>query len=88
VNEHYQTAVPHIYAAGDVIGFPSLASSSMLQGRLAVCHMWGQQCARVQPSLIPYGIYCTRPLLLPTHHSCLRAFLSNLVFLLLSRSHS
>lgn len=57
VNEHYQTAVPHIYAAGDVIGFPSLASSSMLQGRLAVCHMWGQQCARVQPSLIPYGIY-------------------------------
>jgi NAD(P) transhydrogenase len=59
VNEHYQTAVPHVYAAGDVIGFPSLASSSMLQGRLAVCHMWGQQCARVQPSLIPYGIYCT-----------------------------
>ena len=38
VNEHYQTEVPHIYAVGDVIGFPSLASTSMEQGRLAACH--------------------------------------------------
>ena len=87
MNEHYQTAVPHIYAAGDVIGFPSLASSSMLQGRLAVCHMWGQQCARVQPSLIPYGIYCTFPPspLLACELSYRTSFL---LLLLLSRSHS
>ena len=41
VNESFQTAVPHIYAAGDVIGFPALASTSMEQGRLARCHMFG-----------------------------------------------
>src|SRR5208282_2905896 len=39
VNEDYQTDVPHIYAAGDVIGFPALASTSMEQGRLASCRM-------------------------------------------------
>src|SRR5262249_55634619 len=37
VNEHFQTAIPHIYAAGDVIGFPALAATSMEQGRLAAC---------------------------------------------------
>ncbi len=42
VNEQYQTVAPHIYAAGDVIGFPSLASTSMEQGRLAACHAFGQ----------------------------------------------
>ncbi|KAL6072142.1 Si-specific NAD(P)(+) transhydrogenase [Balamuthia mandrillaris] len=57
VNETYQTSVPHIFAGGDVIGFPSLASSSMLQGRLAVCQMWGQKCPRISADLIPYGIY-------------------------------
>ena len=41
VNEHYQTEVPHIYAVGDVIGFPALASTAMEQGRLAVCHAFG-----------------------------------------------
>jgi NAD(P) transhydrogenase len=56
VNEHYQTAVPHIYAAGDVIGFPSLASTSMEQGRLAVCHAFGAEAKSV-PELFPYGIY-------------------------------
>jgi len=38
VNEHFQTSLPHIYAVGDVIGFPSLASTSMEQGRQAACH--------------------------------------------------
>ncbi|MEM6330204.1 MAG: FAD-dependent oxidoreductase, partial [Planctomycetota bacterium] len=38
VNEHYQTNVEHVYAAGDVIGFPALASTSMEQGRRAICH--------------------------------------------------
>ena len=56
VNEFYQTAVPHIYAAGDVIGFPSLASISMEQGRLAACHAFGVKADSV-PQLFPYGIY-------------------------------
>ncbi len=56
VNEHYQTAKPHIYAVGDVIGFPSLASTSMEQGRLAACHAFGEPCKSV-PGLFPYGIY-------------------------------
>jgi NAD(P) transhydrogenase len=42
VNENFQTEVAHIYAAGDVIGFPALASTSMEQGRLASCHMFGK----------------------------------------------
>ena len=56
VNEHYQTAVPNIYAVGDVIGFPSLASTSMEQGRLAVCHAFHIE-AKAVPELFPYGIY-------------------------------
>jgi len=56
VNEHYQTEVPHIYAAGDVIGFPSLASTSMEQGRLAVCHAFGVETNSL-PELFPYGIF-------------------------------
>lgn len=51
-----QTAVPHIYAAGDVVGFPALASTSMEQGRQAACHMFGIPCDSVQ-ELLPYGIY-------------------------------
>lgn len=56
VNERYQTSVPHIYAAGDVIGFPALASTSMEQGRLAACHMYGKP-AETYRDLLPYGIY-------------------------------
>ncbi len=56
VNERFQTEVPHIFAAGDVIGFPSLASASFEQGRLAACAMFGIECASA-PHLIPYGIY-------------------------------
>ena len=56
VNAQLQTSVPHIYAAGDVIGFPSLASTSMEQGRLAACHAFGEK-ADSTPSLFPYGIY-------------------------------
>jgi NAD(P) transhydrogenase len=56
VNEHYQTAAPNIYAVGDVIGFPSLASTSMEQGRLAACHAFGVD-AKAVPELFPYGIY-------------------------------
>lgn len=56
VNENFQTNVPHIYAAGDVIGFPALASTAMEQGRLASCHMFGKP-SKMMSHLIPYGIY-------------------------------
>jgi NAD(P) transhydrogenase len=56
VNQFFQTEVPHIYAAGDVIGFPALASTSMEQGRLAACHMFGIRFEHM-PELFPYGIY-------------------------------
>ncbi|MDX1980410.1 MAG: Si-specific NAD(P)(+) transhydrogenase [Bryobacteraceae bacterium] len=56
VNAHYQTEVPHIYAVGDVIGFPSLASTSMEQGRIAACHAFSHDASSV-PELFPYGIY-------------------------------
>ncbi len=56
VNENYQTAAPHVYAVGDVIGFPSLAATSMEQGRLASCHAFGVEATSV-PALFPYGIY-------------------------------
>ncbi len=56
VNENFQTSVPHIYAAGDVIGFPALASTSGAQGRLAAAHMFGVQ-SRTSEVPLPYGIY-------------------------------
>ncbi len=56
VNAHCQTTVPHIYAVGDVIGPPSLASCSMEQGRRAVCHALGLETG-VAPENIPMGIY-------------------------------
>jgi pyruvate/2-oxoglutarate dehydrogenase complex dihydrolipoamide dehydrogenase (E3) component len=56
VNEFFQTELPHIYAAGDVIGVPALASTSMEQGRLAASHMF-QIPFEHMPALFPYGIY-------------------------------
>jgi len=56
VNAHYQTAIPHIYAAGDVIGFPALAATAMEQGRLATCHAFQIPDAH-EIKVIPYGIY-------------------------------
>ncbi len=53
----YRTAVPSIYAAGDVIGFPALASTSMEQARVAVCHAFGFDYKRTMSQLLPYGIY-------------------------------
>ncbi len=57
VDENYRTVVPHIYAAGDVIGFPALASTSMEQGRVAVCHAFGLKYKQRVASLLPMGIY-------------------------------
>jgi NAD(P) transhydrogenase len=57
VDVNYRTSVPHIYAAGDVIGFPALASTSMEQGRVAVCHAFAFQYKQRVASLLPMGIY-------------------------------
>ncbi len=58
VNEQFQTAVPHIYAVGDVIGFPALASAAYTQGRLAASHILGRDDGgKSLLNLIPTGIY-------------------------------
>ncbi|MDF3820010.1 Si-specific NAD(P)(+) transhydrogenase [Leptospira sp. 96542] len=57
VNEHYQSNVPSIYAVGDVIGFPALASTSMDQGRIAVSHMFSTDGFDSLSRIFPYGIY-------------------------------
>jgi NAD(P) transhydrogenase len=57
VDDNYRTSVPNIYAAGDVIGFPALASTSMEQGRVAVCHAFGFKYKQRVASMLPMGIY-------------------------------
>ena len=56
VDAEYRTSQPHIFAVGDVIGFPSLASVSMEQGRIAAAHAFGKNL-HSDPSNYPYGIY-------------------------------
>ena len=57
VDDHYQTKVEHIFAVGDVVGFPSLASVSMEQGRIAAARAFDDQAATSNPGFYPYGIY-------------------------------
>lgn len=57
VNDHFQTNVPNIYAAGDVIGFPALASTSMEQARVAMVHAFDLKYKTRVASILPYGIY-------------------------------
>jgi len=57
VDKDFRTKVPHIFAVGDVIGFPSLASVSMEQGRIAVERAFGDEGLQSNPSFYPYGIY-------------------------------
>jgi NAD(P) transhydrogenase len=57
VDADYKTAADNIYAAGDVIGFPALASTSMEQARVAVCHAFGFTYKRQVSHLLPFGIY-------------------------------
>jgi NAD(P) transhydrogenase len=57
VNEHYQTNVPNIYAAGDVIGFPALASTSMEQARVGMCHAFDLKYKTSVAMTLPYAIY-------------------------------
>src|SRR5262249_19931034 len=65
VNEHYQTSLPHVYAAGDVIGNPALASTSMEQARVAMVHAFDLKYRTGLPLILPYGIYtipeCSMP---------------------------
>ena len=57
VNDHYQTTVPHIYAAGDVIGSPALASTAMDQARVAMVHAFDLKYRGDIALILPYGIY-------------------------------
>ena len=57
VNEHFQTEIPRIYAAGDVIGFPALASTGMEQARVAMCHAFDKSYKSGIERLLPNGIY-------------------------------
>ena len=57
VDKDFRTRVPHIYAVGDVIGFPALASVSMEQGRIAAARAFGDDSIQSNPSFYPYGIY-------------------------------
>jgi NAD(P) transhydrogenase len=57
-DEHYRTSVPHIYAAGDVIGFPALAATSAEQARVAMCHAFDKSFFKERiASILPTGIY-------------------------------
>lgn len=57
VNEHFQTAVPNIYAAGDVIGFPALATTSMEQARVAMAHAFGTGIQERVSPVLPLAVY-------------------------------
>ena len=57
VDSHYRTTVPHVYAAGDVVGFPALASASMEQARVAVCHAFDLKYKRQVSDVLPYGVW-------------------------------
>ncbi len=57
VNDHFQTAQPHVYAVGDVIGYPSLASAAYTQGRAAAMHLLGESDEDLRSHSIPTGIY-------------------------------
>lgn len=57
INEKYQTSIPHIYAVGDIVGFPSLASAAYDQGRFAATHLVFGECEQTLVEDIPTGIY-------------------------------
>lgn len=61
VDENYRTNVPSIYAAGDVIGFPALASTSMEQGRIAACNMFNIDFKKKLTTHMPMGVYTIPP---------------------------
>lgn len=62
VDDHYRTSVPSIFATGDVVGFPALAATSMEQGRIAACHMFGIPFKQRLARLVPIGIHTIPPI--------------------------
>ncbi len=62
VDESYQTSCAGVYAAGDVIGFPALASTSMEQGRVAACRMFGLDYKKAMSDIFPIGLYTIPPI--------------------------
>src|SRR5207245_1116140 len=57
IDANHRTAVPNIYAAGDVVGFPGLASTGMEQARVAVCHAFDLRYKRAVSSVLPYTVW-------------------------------
>ena len=57
VDDHYRTSTPHVYAAGDVIGFPALASTAMEQARVAICHAFDLRYKERISPVLPYGVW-------------------------------
>ena len=57
MNEHFQSTVPHIYAAGDVVGPPALAATGIEQARVAVCHAFDLKYKTAVSSVLPYGVW-------------------------------
>lgn len=57
VDEHYRSNVPHIFAAGDLVGFPALASTAMEQARVAMCHAFDLKYKSAMSSVLPYGVW-------------------------------
>ncbi len=75
VDEHYQTSVPNIYAAGDCVGFPALASTSMEQARVAMAHAFNLYPKERLSPILPYGLYTIPELSMAgeTEESCKQA---------------
>jgi NAD(P) transhydrogenase len=75
VDEHYQTSVPNIYAAGDCVGFPALASTSMEQARVAMAHAFNLYPKERLAPILPYGLYTIPELSMAgeTEESCKQA---------------
>jgi NAD(P) transhydrogenase len=75
VDEHYQTSVPNIYAAGDCVGFPALASTSMEQARVAMAHAFNLYPKDRLAPILPYGLYTIPELSMAgeTEESCKQA---------------
>jgi NAD(P) transhydrogenase len=57
VDAHYRTAAPGTYAAGDVVGFPALASTAMEQARVAMCHAFDLKYKQAMSAVVPYGVW-------------------------------
>jgi NAD(P) transhydrogenase len=74
VNDRYQTAIPHIYAAGDVIGFPALASTSMEQARVAIVHAFDLKYKTMVAPIFPLAVYTIPEVAMvgETEESCAR----------------